>query len=32
MKEYHEKVEYLHLNPLRAGLVAHPLGLAMVEL
>ena len=24
MKEYHEKVEYLHLNPLRAALVGHP--------
>ena len=22
--EYHEKVEYLHLNPVRAGLVGHP--------
>ena len=23
-KEYHEKVEYIHLNPVRAGLVGHP--------
>ena len=24
VKEYHEKVEYIHLNPVRAGLVVHP--------
>ena len=24
VKEYHEKVEYIHLNPVRAGLVIHP--------
>ena len=24
VKEYHEKVEYIHLNPVRAGLVGHP--------
>jgi len=24
LQEYHEKVEYIHLNPVRAGLVAHP--------
>lgn len=23
VKEYHEKVEYIHLNPVRAGLVGH---------
>jgi hypothetical protein len=22
--EYHDKVEYIHLNPVRAGLVGHP--------
>jgi putative transposase len=24
VREYHEKVEYIHLNPVKAGLVAHP--------
>jgi len=24
VKEYHEKVEYIHLNAVRAGLVGHP--------
>src|SRR5271157_702892 len=24
VKEYNEKVEYIHLNPVRAGLVRHP--------
>jgi hypothetical protein len=24
VKEHHEKVEYIHLNPVRAGLVSHP--------
>ena len=24
VQEYHEKVEYLHLNPVRAGLVRQP--------
>jgi REP element-mobilizing transposase RayT len=24
VEEYHEKVEYIHLNPVRAGLVRHP--------
>jgi putative transposase len=24
VKEYHEKVEYIHLNPVRAGLVGRP--------
>ena len=24
VKEYHEKVEYLHLNPVRAGWVSRP--------
>ena len=24
VKEYHEKVEYIHLNPVRAGLAVHP--------
>jgi putative transposase len=24
VKEYHEKVEYLHLNPVRRGLVLRP--------
>ena len=24
VKEYREKVEYIHLNPVRAGLVGHP--------
>ena len=24
VREYHEKVEYLHLNPVRAGLVSRP--------
>lgn len=24
VKEYHEKVEYIHLNPVRVGLVSHP--------
>ena len=24
VKEYHEKVEYIHLNPVRAGSVVHP--------
>jgi len=24
VKEYNEKVEYIHLNPVRAGLVSHP--------
>ncbi|MDR3676280.1 MAG: transposase [Acidobacteriota bacterium] len=24
VKEYHEKVEYIHLNPVRARLVGHP--------
>ena len=24
VKEYNEKVEYLHLNPVKAGLVARP--------
>ncbi len=23
VKEYHEKVEYIHLNPVQAGLVTH---------
>ena len=23
-KEYNEKVEYIHMNPVRAGLVSHP--------
>ena len=26
MKEYHEKVEYIHLNPVRRGLVRSPEG------
>ena len=24
MREYHEKVEYIHLNPVRRGLVKKP--------
>ena len=24
VREYHEKVEYLHLNPVKAGLVSRP--------
>ena len=24
VKEYHEKVEYIHLNPVKRGLVARP--------
>ena len=24
VKEYHEKVEYIHFNPVRAGLVGQP--------
>jgi putative transposase len=24
VKEYNEKVEYIHLNPVRAGFVSHP--------
>jgi hypothetical protein len=24
VKEYNEKVEYIHLNPVRAGLVSRP--------
>jgi hypothetical protein len=24
VKEYHEKVEYIHLNPVKAGLVSRP--------
>jgi putative transposase len=24
VEEYHEKVEYIHLNPVRAGLVGRP--------
>ena len=24
VKEYHAKLEYIHLNPVRAGLVGHP--------
>jgi putative transposase len=24
VREYHEKVEYIHLNPVRAGLVQRP--------
>jgi hypothetical protein len=24
VKEYNEKVEYIHLNPVKAGLVARP--------
>ena len=26
VKEYHDKVEYIHLNPVRAGLVSRPEG------
>ena len=24
MREYHEKVEYIHVNPVKAGLVSRP--------
>ncbi len=24
VREYHEKIEYIHLNPVKAGLVSHP--------
>jgi len=24
VKQYNEKVEYIHLNPVKAGLVSHP--------